>query len=146
MVQDAHVPGRSSAPILTTANPSLCHDPVMEPVARRFHQDRDAFAKAFSRAWFKLTHRALEPRALYLGADVPEEVQIWQDPVPALDHPMIGAAEIQALKQQVLATGCSVGTLVATAWGCFNVPWIRSPRWCKWRPDTFATSKHIGGE
>ena len=117
MIPDAHVPGRASAPIMTTADLSLRHDPVMEPVARRFHQDQDAFADAFARAWFKLTHRDLGPRALYLGADVPEEIQIWQDPIPSLDHPLIGAAEIQALKQQVLATGCAVGALVATAWG-----------------------------
>ena len=117
MVPDAHVPGRASAPIMTTADLSLRHDPVMEPVARRFHQDQDAFADAFARPWFKLTHRDLGPRALYLGADVPEEIQIWQDPIPSLDHPLIGAAEIQALKQQVLATGCAVGALVATAWG-----------------------------
>ena len=116
MVPDAHVPGRSSAPIMTTADLSLRHDPVMEPIARRFHQDQDAFAVAFARAWFKLTHRDLGPRSLYLGADVPEEVQIWQDPVPTADHPLIGEAEIAALKQRLLATNCSVGALVATAW------------------------------
>ncbi len=117
MVPDAHVPGRESTPIMTTADLSLRHDPVMEPVARRFRQDQAAFADAFARAWFKLTHRDLGPRALYLGADVPEEVQIWQDPVPSLDHPLIGASEIHALKKQVLASGCSVSALVATAWG-----------------------------
>jgi catalase-peroxidase len=117
MVPDAHVPGRSSAPIMTTADLSLRHDPVMEPVARRFHKDQDAFAAAFARAWFKLTHRDLGPRSLYLGADVPEEVQIWQDPVPSLDHPLIGTAEISVLKQRILESGCSVGALVATAWG-----------------------------
>ena len=116
-VPDAHVPGLLSAPIMTTADLSLRHDPVMEPVARRFHQDQDAFADAFARAWFKLTHRDLGPRALYLGPDVPQEVQIWQDPVPTQDHPLIGESEIQALKQRVLASGCSIGALVGTAWG-----------------------------
>lgn len=116
MIPDAHVPGRSAAPIMTTADLSLRHDPVMEPVARRFHQDPQAFADAFSRAWFKLTHRDLGPRALYLGADVPEEVQLWQDPVPAQAHPLIDAADIAQLKRQLLETGVGVGALVATAW------------------------------
>jgi len=116
-VPDAHVSGRTSAPIMTTADLSLRHDPVMEPVARRFHQDQDAFADAFARAWFKLTHRDLGPRALYLGPDVPQEVQIWQDPVPDRDHPLIGEPEIKALKQRVLASGCSIGALVGAAWG-----------------------------
>jgi len=116
MIPDAHVPGRSSAPIMTTADLSLRHDAIMEPIARRFHQDQEAFADAFARAWFKLTHRDLGPRALYLGADVPEEIQIWQDPVPAVDHPTIDGADIINLKQRVLATGVGVSALVATAW------------------------------
>ena len=116
MIPDAHVPGRSAAPIMTTADLSLRHDPVMEPVARRFHQDPQAFADAFARAWFKLTHRDLGPRALYLGADVPEEVQLWQDPVPVQAHPLIDAADIAQLKRQLLETGVGVGALVATAW------------------------------
>ena len=117
MIPDAHVAGKSSAPIMTTADLSLRHDAIMEPVARRFHLDQEAFADAFARAWFKLTHRDLGPRALYLGPDVPEEVQIWQDPVPPVTHPLIDEAEISDLKQQILASGQSVSALVAAAWG-----------------------------
>lgn len=116
MVPDAHVPGRSAAPIMTTADLSLRHDPLMAPVARRFHQDQEAFADAFARAWFKLTHRDLGPRALYLGADVPDEVQLWQDPLPAQEYPLIDAADIAQIKRQLLDTGVGVGALVATAW------------------------------
>ncbi len=108
MIPDAHVAGKFSAPIMTTADLSLRHDPIMEPIARRFHNDQEAFADAFSRAWFKLTHRDLGPRALYLGPDTPSEVLIWQDPIPAVDHPLINATEIAALKQQILETNLSV--------------------------------------
>ena len=80
MIPDAHVTGKFSAPIMTTADLSLRHDPFMEPIARRFHNDQQPFADAFSGAWFKLTHRDLGPRALYLGPDVPTEILIWQDP------------------------------------------------------------------
>ena len=117
MVPDAHVAGKSSAPIMTTADLSLRHDAIMEPVARRFHQDQEAFADAFARAWFKLTHRDLGPRALYLGQEVPEEVQIWQDPIPDVNHALIDDADISNLKQQILASGQSISALVATAWG-----------------------------
>ena len=116
MIPDAHVAGKVSAPIMTTADLSLRHDPIMEPIARRFHHDQEAFADAFSRAWFKLTHRDLGPRALYLGPDVPSEILIWQDPIPAVDHPLINATEIAALKQQILETNLSVQDLVSTAW------------------------------
>ena len=116
MIPDAHVPGKFSAPIMTTADLSLRHDPIMEPIARRFHNDQKAFADAFSRAWFKLTHRDLGPRALYLGPDVPTEILIWQDPIPALDHALINATEITELKQQILESNLSVQDLVSTAW------------------------------
>ena len=116
MIPDAHVPGKFSAPIMTTADLSLRHDPIMEPIARRFHNDQQAFADAFSRAWFKLTHRDLGPRALYLGPDVPTEILIWQDPIPAVDHALINATEITALKQQILESNLSVQDLVSTAW------------------------------
>ena len=116
MIPDAHVPGKFSAPIMTTADLSLRHDPIMEPIARRFHNDQKAFADAFSRAWFKLTHRDLGPRALYLGPDVPTEILIWQDPIPAVDHALINATEITALKQQILESNLSVQDLVSTAW------------------------------
>ena len=116
MIPDAHVPGKFSAPIMTTADLSLRHDPIMEPIARRFHNDQQAFVDAFSRAWFKLTHRDLGPRALYLGPDVPTEILIWQDPIPAVDHALINATEITALKQQILESNLSVQDLVSTAW------------------------------
>ena len=116
MIPDAHVPGQSSAPIMTTADLSLRHDSIMEPVARRFHQDQDAFADAFARAWFKLTHRDLGPRALYLGPEIPGEVQTWQDPIPSVDHPLIDDDDIANLKQQLLATGLGVPALVSAAW------------------------------
>ena len=116
LIPDAHVPGLQSAPIMTTADLSLRHDPIMEPIARRFHQDQQAFADIFARAWFKLTHRDLGPRALYLGPDVPTEELIWQDPLPPVDHPLVEDADVAALKQQILATGLTVPELVATAW------------------------------
>jgi catalase-peroxidase len=110
------VPGLQSAPIMTTADLSLRHDPIMEPIARRFHQDQQAFADTFARAWFKLTHRDLGPRALYLGPDVPAEELIWQDPLPTVDHPLVDGNDLPELKQQILATGLTVPELVATAW------------------------------
>ena len=116
LIPDAHVPGLQSAPIMTTADLSLRHDPIMEPIARRFHQDQQAFANTFAQAWFKLTHRDLGPRALYLGPDVPAEELIWQDPLPTVDHPLVDGDDLPALKQQILATGLTVSELVATAW------------------------------
>ena len=101
---------------MTTADLSLRFDPGFEQVARRFHQDPAAFADAFARAWFKLTHRDMGPRARYLGKLVPPEVLIWQDPIPAVEHPLIDAGDVAALKAQVLASGLSVAQLVGTAW------------------------------
>ena len=116
LIPDAHVPGLRSAPIMTTADLSLRHDPIMEPIARRFHRDPQAFANTFARAWFKLTHRDLGPRSLYLGPDIPSEELIWQDPLPAVLHPLVDASECSVLKQQILATGLTVPELIATAW------------------------------
>ena len=116
MIPDAHVAGKSAAPIMTTADLSLRHDPLMEPIARRFHQDQEAFADCFARAWFKLTHRDLGPKALYLGPDVPNETLIWQDPLPIVDHPLVNSDEQNELKQDLLSLGLSVGELVGTAW------------------------------
>ena len=116
MVPDAHVSGRSTAPIMTTADLSLRHDPVMEPIARRFHHDQEALTEAFARAWFKLTHRDLGPRALHLGPEVPAEELIWQDPLPAVDHALIEAADIEDLRRRLLAQDLSVADLVFTAW------------------------------
>ncbi len=116
MIPDAHDPAKKHAPMMTTADLSLRFDPVYEPIARRFHQDPQAFADAFARAWFKLTHRDMGPKALYLGPEVPAEDLIWQDPIPAVDHVLVNDADVAALKAEVLASGLSVAELVATAW------------------------------
>ncbi|MDC7696422.1 catalase/peroxidase HPI [Vogesella indigofera] len=116
MIPDAHDPSKKHPPMMTTADLSLRLDPIYEPIARRFHQDPQAFADAFARAWFKLTHRDMGPRARYLGKLVPAEELIWQDPVPAVDHPLVDAQDIAALKTKVLASGLSVAQLVGTAW------------------------------
>ncbi|WP_374496633.1 catalase/peroxidase HPI [Vogesella indigofera] len=116
MIPDAHDPSKKHPPMMTTADLSLRLDPIYEPIARRFHQDPQAFADAFARAWFKLTHRDMGPRARYLGKLVPQEELIWQDPVPAVDHPLVDAQDIAALKAKVLASGLSVAQLVGTAW------------------------------
>lgn len=116
LIPDAHDPARKHPPMMTTADLSLRFDPIYEPIARRFHDDPEAFADAFARAWFKLTHRDMGPKALYLGPEVPAEDLIWQDPVPAVDHPLVDAADIAALKAKILAAGLSTAELVSTAW------------------------------
>ncbi len=115
-VPGAHDASKRQAPIMTTADLSLRMDPIYRPIAKRFHENPEEFADAFARAWFKLTHRDMGPRSRYLGAEVPEEELIWQDPVPAVDHQLIDAQDITALKDKVLATGLSVAQLVSTAW------------------------------
>ena len=102
--------------IMTTADMSMRMDPIYEPIARRFHENPEELADAFARAWFKLTHRDMGPRSRYLGPEVPAEELIWQDPVPAVDHELIDAQDIAALKGKVLASGLSVSQLVSTAW------------------------------
>ncbi|WP_308419406.1 catalase/peroxidase HPI [Chitinibacter fontanus] len=116
LIPDAHDPSIKHPPMMTTADLSLRFDPAYEKISRRFHQDPAAFADAFARAWFKLTHRDLGPRSRYLGKLVPQEELIWQDPVPAVSHPLVDAADIAALKAQVLASGLSISQLVNTAW------------------------------
>jgi catalase-peroxidase len=116
LIPDAHDPSKKARPMMTTADLSLRFDPIYEPIARRFHQDPAAFADAFARAWFKLTHRDMGPKVLYLGPEVPAEDLIWQDPIPAVDHPLVDAQDIAALKAQILASGLSIAELVATAW------------------------------
>ena len=115
-VPDAHDPAKRHAPMMTTADMALRVDPVYEPIARRFQQHPDEFADAFARAWFKLTHRDMGPKVRYLGPEVPAEDMIWQDPVPAVDHPLIDDADIAALKAKVLESGLSIADLVTTAW------------------------------
>lgn len=116
MIPDAHDPAVKHAPFMTTADLSLRFDPIYEPIARRFHENPDQFADAFARAWFKLLHRDLGPKALYLGPEAPDEDLIWQDPIPARDHALVDAADIAALKTAIRATGISTAELVATAW------------------------------
>ncbi|MCP9818807.1 catalase/peroxidase HPI [Synechococcus sp. Cruz-9H2] len=116
LIPDAHDPSKRHRPMMTTADLSLRFDPIYEPIARRFHQDQQAFADTFARAWFKLTHRDMGPKSLYLGPEVPAEDLIWQDPLPAVDHPLIGPASIAELKARVLASGLTTAELVATAW------------------------------
>jgi catalase-peroxidase len=116
MIPDAHDPSKKHPPMMTTADLSLRFDPAFEKIARRFHEDPQAFADAFARAWFKLTHRDMGPRSRYLGPEVPSEVLVWQDPVPAVDHPLIDARDVAELKSKVLASGLSVSELVSTAW------------------------------
>ena len=115
-VPDAHDPARRHAPMMATTDVALRTDPAYTEVSRRFHADPAAFADAFARAWYKLTHRDMGPRARYLGADVPAEVLIWQDPVPAVDHGLVNDADVAALKAKILASGLSIAELVSTAW------------------------------
>ncbi len=116
MIPDAHDPSKKHRPMMTTADLSLRFDPIYEPISRRFHKDPQAFADAFARAWFKLTHRDMGPRSRYLGPEVPAEVLIWQDPVPAVDHELIGGQDIAALKARILSSGLSTAQLVTAAW------------------------------
>ncbi len=115
-VPDAHDPKQRHAPMMLTSDLALRYDPAYEKIARRFLANPDAFADAFARAWFKLTHRDMGPRARYLGKQVPTEALIWQDPLPAVDHPLVDARDVAALKARVLATGLTVPQLVRAAW------------------------------
>jgi catalase-peroxidase len=115
-IPHAHDSGKKLAPTMLTTDLALRLDPAYEKISRRFLANPDRFADAFARAWFKLTHRDMGPRARYLGPDVPAEVLIWQDPIPAVDHPLIDAQDIAALKKKVLASGPTVAQLVSTAW------------------------------
>jgi catalase-peroxidase len=116
MVVDAHDLSKKHRPMMTTADLSLKFDPIYEPIARRFLENPEEFADAFARAWFKLTHRDMGPRSCYLGAEVPTEELIWQDPVPAVDHELIDTQDLVDLKGKILASGLSVSQLVSTAW------------------------------
>jgi catalase-peroxidase len=116
MVPDPHDPSKRRGPSMLTTDLALRFDPVYEKISRRFYENPDQLADAFARAWFKLTHRDMGPIARYLGPLVPEETLIWQDPIPAVDHPLIGEQDIAALKAKILASGLSVSQLVSTAW------------------------------
>ncbi|WP_432824791.1 catalase/peroxidase HPI [Dactylosporangium sp. CA-092794] len=116
LVPDAHDPAKRHAPMMLTTDLALRVDPIYEQISRRFYENPQAFADAFARAWFKLTHRDMGPITRYLGAEVPAEPLIWQDPVPAVDHELVDAADVAALKASILGSGLSVSELVATAW------------------------------
>ena len=115
-VPDAHDPSKRRVPTMLTTDLSLRFDPIYEPISRRFMADQDAFADAFARAWFKLTHRDMGPVVRYLGPEVPAETLLWQDPLPAVTHELIDAADSASLKGQILASGLPVSQLVSTAW------------------------------
>ncbi|MFZ2161682.1 MAG: catalase/peroxidase HPI [Sideroxyarcus sp.] len=115
-IPDAHDPSKRHAPAMLTTDLALRFDPAYEKISRRFYENPDQFADAFARAWFKLTHRDMGPRARYLGPEVPAEALLWQDPIPAVDHALIDAQDIAALKGKILASGLSVAELVSTAW------------------------------
>ncbi|MWK55569.1 catalase/peroxidase HPI [Pseudomonas otitidis] len=116
VIPDAHDPSKMHRPTMLTTDLSLRLDPAYEKISRRFLADPQAFADAFARAWFKLTHRDMGPRARYLGPEVPAEELIWQDPIPAVDHPLVDAQDIAQLKARIQASGLSVSELVSTAW------------------------------
>jgi catalase-peroxidase len=115
-VPDAHDPSKRHAPMMLTTDLALRVDPQYAPISKRFHEHPDEFADAFARAWYKLTHRDMGPRSRYLGPLVPAEELVWQDPVPSVTHPLIGEADIAALKGKILASGLAISQLVATAW------------------------------
>ena len=115
-VPDAHDPSRRHAPMMTTADMAMRMDPAYEKISRRFMEHPEELADAFARAWFKLTHRDMGPRSRYLGPLVPKEELIWQDPIPAVDHPLVDEADVAALKARILGSGLSISQLVTTAW------------------------------
>ncbi|KAF0151987.1 MAG: catalase-peroxidase [Ignavibacteria bacterium] len=116
LIPDAHDPSKKHRPMMTTADLSLRFDSIYEPISRRFHKDPEAFADAFARAWFKLTHRDMGPKSRYLGSEVPLEDLIWQDPIPAVDHKLVDDKDVAELKNKILSSGLSVSELVSTSW------------------------------
>ena len=115
-VPDAHIPEKRHVPSMLTTDLSLRFDPDYEKISRRFMENPDEFANAFARAWFKLTHRDMGPRARYLGSEVPDEELVWQDPIPTVDHKLVDEKDIDSLKSKILASGLSISELVSTAW------------------------------
>ncbi|MCK5875934.1 MAG: catalase/peroxidase HPI [Alcanivoracaceae bacterium] len=116
MVPDAHDPRKKHRPMMSTADMAMRMDPAYEKISRRFHKNPKAFADAFARAWFKLLHRDMGPKSRYLGPEVPKEELLWQDPLPPVDHKLIGKKDIAALKKQILESGLTISQLVSTAW------------------------------
>ncbi|MHA7872227.1 MAG: catalase/peroxidase HPI, partial [Hyphococcus sp.] len=116
LVPDAHIPDKTHAPIMLTTDLALKEDPIYREISQRFLEDPEEFELAFAKAWFKLTHRDMGPRARYVGADVPSEALIWQDPIPAVDHKLVSKKDIRDLKAEILASDLSVSELVKAAW------------------------------
>jgi catalase-peroxidase len=116
IIPDAFDPNKKHRPTMLTTDLSLRFDPVYEKISRKFHENPDAFADAFARAWFKLTHRDMGPKARYLGPEVPQEELIWQDPIPEVDHVLINNSDVEALKSKILSSGLNISELVSTAW------------------------------
>jgi catalase-peroxidase len=147
MIPDAHDPSKKHPPKMTTADLSLRFDPINEKISRRFHRNPQEFADAFARAWFKLTHRDTGPRARYLGPEVPAEELIWQDPVPAVDHELVGEQDIAALKTQALASGLPIPQLVTTAWAsAATFRGQRQARWGQWGTHSPGAPEGLGSE
>ena len=115
-VPDAHIEGKQHAPMMLTSDLALREDPEYAPIARRFLDNPEQLSEAFAKAWYKLTHRDLGPKARYLGSEVPEGDMLWQDPIPAVDHELADVADIDALKAKILDSGVGVPELVYTAW------------------------------
>ncbi len=113
---DAHNPSKHHAPAMLTTDLSLRFDPIYEKISRRFYENPQELADAFARAWFKLTHRDMGPRARYLGPEVPKEELLWQDPIPAVNHALVDDKDVAALKAKIIASGLTVSQLVTTAW------------------------------
>ena len=147
MVADAHDPSKKNRPMMTTADLSLRFDPIYEPIARRYLKNPKEFADAFARAWFKLTHRDMGPRSRYLGPEVPAEVLIWQDPVPAVDHKLIDAQDIAALKAKILASGLSVSGAGFDRLGVgVHLPRLRHARRRQRRPHSSGAAEGLGSQ
>ena len=147
IIPDAHDPSKKHVPTMLTTDLSLRFDPAYEKISRRFLENPDQFADAFARAWFKLTHRDMGPRARYLGPEVPKEELIWQDPIPAVDHPLIDDADIAALKAKVLASGLTVSQLVVDGLGLgLDVPRLRQARRRQRRAHPPRAAEGLGGQ
>lgn len=115
-VPDPHIPGKTHTPIMLTSDIALREDPIYEKISRHFYEHPDELADAFARAWYKLTHRDMGPKERYLGPEVPSETLIWQDPIPALDHPLVGDSDVTKIKEALKASGISASEMVETAW------------------------------
>ncbi len=147
MAPHAADPSKKVPLMMTTADMAMKMDPIYGPISKRFHENPDQFADAWARAWFKLTHRDMGPKALYLGDEVPAEDLIWQDPIPAAEHPVIGDADIADLKGKILATGVSGADLIRTAWAsASHLPRLGQTRRRQWRAHPSGPAKGLGGQ